>query len=123
MRRTLICALLGLGLTGAASQAVSATCAAGAYHAGCAGPNGAVVTHKPAPPPAHVNCAAGAYHAGCAGPNGAVVTSKPAAPPAHVTCAAGAYHAGCAGSNAAVVTHPAPYAPRCYWNHGVKVCH
>ena len=93
MRRTLICALLGLGLTGAASQAVSATCAAGAYHAGCAGPNGAVVTKKSAPPP-QVNCAAGAYHAGCAGPNGAVVTNK-----------------------------PAPYAPRCYWNHGVKVCH
>jgi hypothetical protein len=96
MRRTLICALLGLGLAGAASQTPAATCAAGVYRAGCAGPNGAVVAPKPvSPPPAHVNCAAGAYHAGCAGPNGAVVTNKA----------------------------PAPYAPRCYWNHGVKVCH
>jgi hypothetical protein len=95
MRRIMIFAILGLGFSGAASQAAAAGCAAGVYHAGCAGPNGAVVAKRPvAPPPPHaatVNCASGAYHSGCAGPNGAVVTSHPA-------------------------------TPHCYWSGGVKVC-
>jgi hypothetical protein len=50
-----------------------------------------------------VVCARGVYHAGCAGPRGAVVTHRPAA----------------------VVGRPAvvhPYAPRCYWRAGVRVC-
>jgi hypothetical protein len=40
--------LLALGLLGAPiSEANAAACAAGAYHAGCVGPRGAVVTHRP----------------------------------------------------------------------------
>jgi hypothetical protein len=53
-------------------------CASGVYRAGCAGPNGAAVVHRPAaaaPAPA-VHCANGVYRAGCAGPNGAVVAPK-----------------------------------------------
>jgi hypothetical protein len=60
-------------------NATAATCAAGVYRAGCAGPNGAVVARRPAPAPA-VHCAAGVYRAGCAGPNGAVVAPRPVAP-------------------------------------------
>ncbi len=32
-----------------------------------------------------VTCARGVYHAGCAGPNGAVAVKKPYAAPAHAT--------------------------------------
>jgi hypothetical protein len=57
------------------------TCAAGVYRAGCVGPNGAAVAHRPPPPPVyhppgHVTCANGVYRAGCAGPNGAAVVRK-----------------------------------------------
>ncbi len=79
MRRFLILILLSLGLAGHASQAIATACAAGAYRAGCVGPNGAVVTTRPAHP-ATVTCAAGAYREGCVGPNGAVVT-KPRVEP------------------------------------------
>ncbi|HKI15069.1 MAG TPA: hypothetical protein VKA12_08715 [Roseiarcus sp.] len=41
-------ALLVLGLLAVqASEANAAACAAGPYRAGCAGPRGAVVTHRP----------------------------------------------------------------------------
>ncbi len=94
MRRFPILLLLGFGLAGHASEALAAGCAAGVYRAGCVGPNGAVVTNRPAAhPPAAVTCAAGAYRAGCVGPNGAVVTRPPPA-----------------------------VAPHCYWRGGVKVC-
>ena len=74
-------------------QAGAATCANGAYNAGCVGPNGGVIVRK-APPPlyAHprvyggapiyaaprgrVTCVNGVYRAGCAGPNGAAVVRK-----------------------------------------------
>ena len=35
----------------ATADANAVTCAQGVYRAGCAGPNGAVVARKPAPPP------------------------------------------------------------------------
>jgi hypothetical protein len=57
----------------------AATCVNGVYRAGCAGPNGAVVVHKPPVhhrPPARVTCANGVYRAGCVGPNGAAVVRK-----------------------------------------------
>ncbi len=62
------------------SETRAATCANGVYRAGCVGPNGAAVVHKPPPvtrPPATVTCANGVYRAGCAGPNGAAVVRKP----------------------------------------------
>ncbi len=41
--------LLVLGLLAVqVPQADAAACAAGVYHAGCVGPRGAVVTHRPA---------------------------------------------------------------------------
>jgi hypothetical protein len=97
MRRFPILCLLGFCVAGHASQAAAAGCAAGAYRAGCVGPNGAVVTTRPAARPVHpapVTCAAGVYRAGCVGPNGAVVTNRP----------------------------PAVVTPHCYWRAGVKVC-
>jgi hypothetical protein len=54
-------------------------CAAGVYHAGCVGPNGAATVRKPAPAyhsPGNVHCANGVNRAGCAGPNGATVIRK-----------------------------------------------
>ena len=75
--------------------AMAAACANGVYNAGCVGPNGAAVVHKPVygsppsyyhppsyyrppayRPPAHVTCVNGVYRAGCAGPNGAAVVHK-----------------------------------------------
>ena len=57
--------------------AEAAACANGVYRAGCVGPNGAAVVHKPPPPRPHtVTCANGVYRAGCAGPNGAAVIRK-----------------------------------------------
>lgn len=71
---TLLAAVAALAASAAPAHAV--TCAAGVYRAGCVGPNGAAVAHRPvaARPPVH--CAAGAYHAGCVGPNGAAVTNR-----------------------------------------------
>jgi hypothetical protein len=46
--RLIASALLVLGLLAVqASEANAAACAAGPYRAGCAGPRGAVVTHRP----------------------------------------------------------------------------
>jgi hypothetical protein len=72
------------------SAASAATCANGVYNAGCVGPNGALMVHKPAygsppsyyhppsyyRPPSSVTCVNGVYRAGCAGPNGAGVVRK-----------------------------------------------
>ncbi|MBV8613660.1 MAG: hypothetical protein JOY66_07775 [Acetobacteraceae bacterium] len=73
-------ALIGAVMISLAAPAHAVTCANGVYRAGCAGPNGAVVTRKPTPyqrPPGTVTCANGVYRAGCAGPNGAAVVRKP----------------------------------------------
>lgn len=60
-----------------ASPAGAVVCAKGVYRAGCAGPNGAVVTRPPyVPPRPPVVCGAGPYRAGCAGPHGAVVRRR-----------------------------------------------
>ena len=77
-------AALGFAALLSAPSANAVVCARGAYHAGCAGPNGAAVARRPygynqgyyhhgyyGHPP--VTCARGPYRAGCAGPNGAVV--------------------------------------------------
>lgn len=70
--------------------AMAAVCANGVYNAGCVGPNGAAVVHKPVygrpppyyrppsyyRPPGSVTCVNGVYRAGCAGPNGAAVVRK-----------------------------------------------
>lgn len=92
---SLIAALGAVVIVAIAGGASAAVCAAGAYHAGCAGPNGAVVVHKPV----GVTCASGVYRAGCVGPNGAVAVAKP-------------YHAG------AVV---APVA-HCRYVNGRRIC-
>ena len=71
-------AIIALGTLAFAQQGHAAACANGVYRAGCVGPNGAAVVHKPvtrAKPP--VTCANGDYRAGCAGPNGAAVVRKP----------------------------------------------
>ncbi len=45
--KTVVSALLALGLiAGTVAEANAVVCARGAYHAGCAGPHGAVVTHR-----------------------------------------------------------------------------
>jgi hypothetical protein len=47
--KTIASGLLILGLLSIqVSEANAAACAAGVYHAGCVGPRGAVVTHRPA---------------------------------------------------------------------------
>ena len=47
--KTIASGLLVLGLLAVqVSEANAAACAAGRYHAGCVGPRGAVVTHRPA---------------------------------------------------------------------------
>jgi hypothetical protein len=46
--KQIACGLVALGLFAAqVPEANAAVCAAGAYHAGCAGPRGAVVTRRP----------------------------------------------------------------------------
>jgi hypothetical protein len=75
--------LLALGAITVPATAQAAACAAGVYRAGCVGPHGAVVAHRPPPayyhrppayyhrPPVHYNrppavaCGAGPYRAGC----------------------------------------------------------
>ena len=65
MMKTIASGLLVLGLLGIqVPEANAAGCAAGVYHAGCVGPRGAVVTHRPATAvvrPAAVRCV---YRAG-----------------------------------------------------------
>jgi hypothetical protein len=43
----LFAAVLALGLIGAGAEAKAAVCGAGAYHAGCVGPRGAVGVRRP----------------------------------------------------------------------------
>ena len=82
MKYRILLGVVPLGLTaclvlGTARPAEAAACAAGVYRAGCVGPNGAAVVHKPPPPrPNTVTCVNGVYRAGCAGPNGAAVIRK-----------------------------------------------
>jgi hypothetical protein len=47
MKTIVVSSLLVLGLLVQVSEANAVVCAAGAYHAGCAGPRGAVVGHRP----------------------------------------------------------------------------
>jgi hypothetical protein len=72
--------LSGVGGVAAPLPARAVECARGIYRAGCAGPNGAAVVHKPPStyykPHSTVTCANGVYRAGCAGPNGAAVVRK-----------------------------------------------
>lgn len=71
---TLLAAVAALAAMAAPAHAV--TCAAGVHRAGCVGPNGAAVAHRPAAAAPPVRCAAGVYRAGCVGPNGGVVTNQ-----------------------------------------------
>jgi hypothetical protein len=74
--------LLALDAFTMPAPAQAAACAAGVYRAGCVGPHGAVVAHRPPPvyrhppayyhrPPVHyhrppaVACGSGPYHSGC----------------------------------------------------------
>lgn len=75
-----------VALAAAASPAHAVTCAAGVYRAGCVGPNGAAVAHRPVAAAPPVKCAAGVYRAGCVGPNGGVVTSGGAVATRHTNC-------------------------------------
>jgi hypothetical protein len=46
--KTVVSALLALGLiAGTVAEANAVVCARGVYRAGCAGPHGAAVTHRP----------------------------------------------------------------------------
>jgi hypothetical protein len=47
MKTIVVSSLLALGLLAQVSEANAVVCAAGAFHAGCAGPRGAVVGHRP----------------------------------------------------------------------------
>jgi hypothetical protein len=71
----LLAVMAVLGTVALAGQGHTAACANGVYRAGCVGPNGAAVVHKPAK--RTVSCAKGPYRAGCAGPNGAAVVRRP----------------------------------------------
>jgi hypothetical protein len=75
MKRISLAVVLALGALALAQQAHAAACVNGVYRAGCVGPNGAAVVHKPYRPHA-VTCVNGVYRAGCVGPNGAAVVRK-----------------------------------------------
>ena len=78
MKHVALAVMIAVGTLSFAQQGHAAACANGVYRAGCVGPNGAAVVHKPvhrARPP--VTCANGVYRAGCVGPNGAAVVRKP----------------------------------------------
>ena len=87
-------ALGALLLIGAVGTANAVVCAKGVYRAGCAGPNGAAVAHRPvvAAPVVHgpvvhaPTCVNGVYRAGCVGPNGAAVVAKPVVAAPMVNC-------------------------------------
>ena len=87
MKKSMLCAMIALGLAAWSAPAPAVTCANGVYRAGCAGPNGAAVVKKPPaatvpavrtyhPAAPAVNCANGVYRAGCVGPNGGAVIRK-----------------------------------------------
>ena len=61
MRHPAIQLAVMAGLVAAPIAAGAVTCAAGVYRAGCVGPNGAVVTGRPAPAvhPVQIRCADG----------------------------------------------------------------
>ena len=46
IRHVLMAAVAALALTASVPEANAVVCAAGVYHAGCAGKNGAVVVHR-----------------------------------------------------------------------------
>jgi hypothetical protein len=75
IKQVVLALVVAIGTFALAQQSHAAACAKGAYRAGCVGPNGAAVVHKPVKPP--VSCAKGVYRAGCVGPNGAAVVRKP----------------------------------------------
>jgi hypothetical protein len=80
MKHVAFAVMIAVGTLAFAQHSYGAACANGVYRAGCVGPNGAAVVHKPAPvhrakPP--VACANGVYRAGCVGPNGAAAVRKP----------------------------------------------
>ena len=77
MKQIVLAVMVALGALALAQQSHAAACANGAYRAGCVGPNGAVVVHKPNRAKAPVSCANGVHRAGCVGPNGAAVVRKP----------------------------------------------
>jgi hypothetical protein len=77
MKQAVFGAVIALGTLALTQPSHAVVCANGVYRAGCAGPNGGAVVHKPvhrARPP--VACANGVYRAGCVGPNGAAVVRK-----------------------------------------------
>jgi hypothetical protein len=77
MKNAVFALAIALGALALAQPSHAVVCANGVYRAGCAGPNGAAVVHKPvhrARPP--VACANGVNRAGCVGPNGAAVVHK-----------------------------------------------
>ena len=78
MKHAVFALVITLGTLALAQPSHAVVCANGVYRAGCAGPGGAAVVHKPvhrARPP--VTCANGVYRAGCVGPNGAAVVRRP----------------------------------------------
>jgi hypothetical protein len=80
MKHVVLAVMVALGALALAQQSHAAACANGVYRAGCVGPNGAAVVHKPTTAnrsKSSVSCAKGVNRAGCVGPNGAAVVRKP----------------------------------------------
>jgi hypothetical protein len=75
MKYVSLAVMLALGAFALSPQAHSAACVNGVYRAGCVGPRGAAVVHKPYQA-SSVACANGVYRAGCVGPRGAAVVHK-----------------------------------------------
>ena len=77
MKHVALAVMLALGTLALAQQAHAAVCVNGVYRAGCVGPHGAAVVHKPYYHRGHsVSCVNGVYRAGCVGPHGAAVVRK-----------------------------------------------
>jgi len=77
MKHVALAVVLALGTLALAQQAHAITCVNGVYRAGCVGPGGAAVVHKPYYHRGHsVACVNGVYRAGCVGPNGGAVVRK-----------------------------------------------
>ena len=76
MKHVTLAVMLALSTLALAQQAHAAACVNGIYRAGCVGPNGAAVIHKPYRPHS-VACVNGIYRAGCVGPRGTAVVRKP----------------------------------------------
>jgi hypothetical protein len=84
MKLFLIAILLGGTFALSATNASAAVCARGVYRAGCAGPRGAIVAHRPVVAPRVVAPRLVAPR---------VVAPRVVAP--RVVCARGVYRAGC----------------------------